>query len=73
MNVISGKEHFVKLPNGDEFYPVTVVYICKDITGGELKVDGVETVDAKFFKLNELPDSLNPLVKKLIYSYLPKQ
>lgn len=73
VNVISGKEHFVKLPNGDEFYPVTVVYICKDITGGELEVDGVETVDAKFFKLNELPDSLNPLVKKLIYSYLPKQ
>lgn len=40
IGVFSGKQHFVKLPNGDEFYPVTVAYVTKDIKGGNLKADG---------------------------------
>ncbi|MFS0673003.1 NUDIX hydrolase [Ornithinibacillus sp. 179-J 7C1 HS] len=68
VTVISGKEHFVKLPNGDEFYSVTIVYSCRDIIGGDLKADGTETVEAKFFKPSELPDGLNPLLKQLISS-----
>ena len=69
VGVISGKEHFVKLPNGDEFYPVTIAYVSKEITGGSLKADGRETTDAKFFKVNELPEGLNPLIKNLIRQY----
>lgn len=65
----SGKQHFVKLPNGDEFYPVTVAYISKEIKGGKLKADGDETTDANFFKANELPEGLNPLLKNLIKQY----
>jgi ADP-ribose pyrophosphatase YjhB (NUDIX family) len=68
IHVFSGKEHFVKLPNGDEFYPVTIAYISKDIVGGELRADGVETIEAKFFKPTQLPESLNPLIKQLIHS-----
>lgn len=27
ISVFSGKEFFVKLPNGDEFYPITIAYL----------------------------------------------
>ncbi|SOC42573.1 NUDIX hydrolase [Ureibacillus acetophenoni] len=66
VGVFSGKEHFVKLPNGDEFYPVTIAYVSREIKGGSLKADGLETTEAKFFKINELPEGLNPLIKNLI-------
>lgn len=69
VGVFSGKQHFVKLPNGDEFYPVTIAYISREIKGGVLKADGQETTEAKFFKANELPEGLNPLIKNLIKQY----
>ena len=70
VGVFSGKQHFVKLPNGDEFYPVTIAYISEEIKGGVLKADGQETTEAKFFKANELPEALNPMIKNLIQQYL---
>lgn len=70
VGVFSGKQHFVKLPNGDEFYPVTIAYVTKEITQGILKADGKETIEAKFYKLNELPEGLNPLIKNLIRQYI---
>lgn len=66
MGVFSGKNHHVKLPNGHEFYPVTVAYKTTDIKGGTLKADGVETIEAKFFQTSELPEELNPMIRKLI-------
>jgi ADP-ribose pyrophosphatase YjhB (NUDIX family) len=68
ITVLSGKEYFVTLPNGDQFYPVTIAYMSRDIKGGALKADGTETVEAKFFKPSELPESLNPMIKKMIFS-----
>lgn len=69
VGVFSGKQHFVKLPNGDEFYPVTVAYLCRDIVGGQIKSDGIETAEVKFFKLNDLPEQLNPTIKQLVAQY----
>ncbi|MER2127846.1 NUDIX hydrolase [Solibacillus sp. FSL H8-0523] len=71
VGVFSGKQHFVRLPNGDEFYPVTVAYMAKDIIGGVLQADGQETTEAKFFNLNELPEQLNPLIKNIVQQYAP--
>ena len=71
VGVFSGKQHFVKLPNGDEFYPVTIAYISKEIKGGVLEADGQETTDAKFFKVSEIPKGLKPLIKNLIKQYSP--
>lgn len=70
VGVFSGKQYFVKLPNGDEFYPITIAYVSKEITGGVLKADGQETIEAKFFTINELPEGLNPLIKNLLREYL---
>lgn len=69
VGVFSGKQHFVKLLNGDEFYPVTIAYISKEIKGGNLQADGQETTAAKFFNMNELPEQLNPLIKNMIQQY----
>lgn len=70
VGVFSGKQYFVKLPNGDEFYPITIAYVSKEITGGVLKADGQETIETKFFTINELPEGLNPLIKNLLRKYL---
>ncbi|MBP1917111.1 ADP-ribose pyrophosphatase YjhB (NUDIX family) [Lederbergia galactosidilyticus] len=69
VGVFSGEQYYVKLQNGDEFYPVTIAYVTKEIRGGNLKADGVETTEARFFKVNELPSGLNPLIKSLINQY----
>lgn len=69
VGVFSGKQHFVKLPNGDEFYPVTVAYVTKEIKGGVLLADGKETTEVQFFKVNELPEGLNPIIRNLIRAY----
>ncbi|CAM4106923.1 NUDIX hydrolase [Bacillus wiedmannii] len=66
ISVFSGKEFFVKLPNGDEFYPITIAYLCKDISGGTLKADGLESLHVQFFDLNGLPEKISPFIKKLI-------
>ncbi|MBN9653423.1 NUDIX hydrolase [Halobacillus sp. GSS1] len=69
VGVFSGEEYFVRLANGDEFYPVTIAYTSREVKGGVLKADGHETMDAKFFKHNELPVKLNPLIKNLIRQF----
>ncbi len=66
ISVFSGKDFFVKLPNGDEFYPITIAYLCKDITGGTLKADGIESLHVQFFDINALPEKISPFIKKLI-------
>ncbi|ALC87840.1 DNA mismatch repair protein MutT [Bacillus sp. FJAT-22090] len=66
VGVFSGKQYFVQLPNGDEFYPVTIAYMTNELKGGSLKADGEETVEVQFFKVTELPEGLNPLIKNLI-------
>lgn len=69
VGVLSGKHHHVKLQNGDEFYPVTVAYITKEILGGDLKADRSETTEARFFSVSALPDQLNPLIKNLMNQF----
>lgn len=66
VGVFSGKEFFVKLPNGDEFYPITIAYMCREIKGGILQADGTESLEVKFFDLNQLPENISPFIKNLI-------
>lgn len=64
--VFSGKKYFQKLPNGDQFYPVTIVYLTKEIQGGILQADGVESNEVKFFKPDDLPAKLHSVFYDLI-------
>ncbi|MDF9297288.1 NUDIX hydrolase [Anoxybacillus geothermalis] len=69
IDVFSGQKYFVRLPNGDQYYPVTIVYRTRDIRGGELREDGEESLEVKFFFLHELPNELSPLFQDLVEHY----
>jgi ADP-ribose pyrophosphatase YjhB (NUDIX family) len=69
INVFSSKKYYRKLSNGDEFYPVTIAYISKDIKSSTIKIDGKESTDARFFHIKKLPDNTSPLIRKLIQQY----
>lgn len=65
VTVLSGEDYHVKLPNGDEFYAVTIVYYTKDVTGVP-EADGIETIETDFFPPNELPEGVSPRIKKML-------
>jgi len=71
LDVISGSNCYIKVSNGDEFYSVTVAYFTNEVSG-ELKIDKSESLDLKFFKLNELPEKIVGSHKRVIGSYLEK-
>lgn len=60
LTVVSGKETHVQLPNGDEFYQVTAVYVVSGWEG-EPTPDGAEGTELRFFPLDALPASLGPV------------
>jgi len=61
LHVFSGKELYNKYPNGDEVYNVANLFFC-DHYSGELHLDPEETMQVKFFPLDQLPtsDFVNP-------------
>ena len=69
INVFSGKQYFRKLANGDEFYPVTIAYISKDIKSSTIRIDGEESIDAGFFDIRKLPENTSPLVRVMVEQY----
>ncbi|EYB68631.1 MutT/nudix family protein [Deinococcus phoenicis] len=65
LTVVSGPGTFQKLPNGDEFYQVTAVYLVRDWTGVP-EADGEEGVELRFFPLDALPDRLGPVDRQAL-------
>lgn len=63
--VFSGKELYTKLRNGREYHNVVIGYVCTEFEG-EPKPDGVEVLEAKFYKPTELPDKTDPYLKRKI-------
>ncbi|MCZ2257882.1 NUDIX hydrolase [Sporosarcina sp. G11-34] len=66
VTVVSGKDDFRKLANGDKYYSVTIVYATKDIVGGKLAADGVETTEVQFFEMNALPKKISLGMTRII-------
>ena len=52
----SGKDGYVKYPNGDEVYYLNAIYTVTDYSGTLTANDG-ESLELKFFKLNEVPQN----------------
>lgn len=70
VTVVSGAHTHTVLKNGHEYYSVTIVFVSQDIRGGEVKADGIETLEAGFFNLQQLPENLNPMIKSMILQYV---
>jgi ADP-ribose pyrophosphatase YjhB (NUDIX family) len=73
IGVISGKNFFTKLPNGDEYYHVTIAYVTKDIRSGELRPDGIETQKVQFFKPSVLPMGLSARDQEILEYFHAKR
>ncbi|MDP5274629.1 NUDIX hydrolase [Chengkuizengella axinellae] len=71
LDVFSGPEYFLKLPNGDELYSVTAVYLTYE-TKGNIEIDYTESIDLQYFNINELPEGLNEVNRNYIEPYLKK-
>lgn len=65
VDILSGKNLYYKYPNGDEVYNVICVYIAEGISG-ELAINDCESLDLKYFPINELPSNLDERAKIII-------
>ncbi|GHF39654.1 8-oxo-dGTP pyrophosphatase MutT (NUDIX family) [Deinococcus metalli] len=63
--VISGPDTFVRLPNGDEFYQITTVYVIRQ-WDSDLRPDGHEGRALQFFPLDALPGDLGPVDRRAL-------
>ena len=71
VNVFSGSEYYLKVPNGDELYSVTAVFYTKDVRG-DMKVDYNESVKMEYFKLDDLPIELTDEYRRFIKQYIDR-
>ena len=71
LNVYSGAKHFSVAKNGDQFYVVTIAYLCKDYEG-DIQIDGSESVDVRFFGSDKLPEKMVGSHHEMIMDYLRK-
>lgn len=75
INVYSGQDHYIKQPNGDEFYVVVIAFYAEHVEG-ELIVNRSESLDFEFIDLNEIPDNLakshKPIIRDFINSFIAK-
>ncbi|MEH7336907.1 NUDIX hydrolase [Neobacillus drentensis] len=68
IDILSGSNLYFKYPNGDEVYNVICVYLAEE-TSGELAMNDGESLDLKYFSLNELPSQIDERAKLIIEKY----
>ncbi len=57
-SILSGKDMFIRYPNGDEAYIVSVTYFC-DRFSGEIWLDPAEVEEVQWFDADMLPDNIH--------------
>lgn len=65
LTIISGPETYQKLPNGDEFYQITAVYVVQDWQGTPRPHDQAGAA-LRFFALDALPSALSTIDQKAL-------
>jgi len=59
VGVYCGADSFHIYPNGDKVAFLAIVVGCR-VVGGELRIDQDESLELRYFSLDQLPDSLFP-------------
>jgi 8-oxo-dGTP pyrophosphatase MutT (NUDIX family) len=67
--VFAGKEFYYECPNGDQVFSVSPVYVTDDARG-DLRPDGNEGSEVRYFPIYDLPKETLPQVKMIIESFL---
>ncbi len=57
IDIFSGCDFFVRLPNKDEFYSVTAAYYTRDYHG-EITIDNNESLAVEFFEFDQMPENI---------------
>lgn len=70
IGVFSGKDYYTKLPNGDEYYPITIAFVTEDIRSGDLQPDGIEIQKVQFFKWSAFPRDLRLRDRLIFQSFI---
>jgi 8-oxo-dGTP pyrophosphatase MutT (NUDIX family) len=70
--VFSGKEFFYTCPNGDQVFPICIVYVTNDVYG-DIQPDGNESSEVRYFPIIDLPKEMLPQVRLIIDSYINKK
>lgn len=68
LRICSGPEFYAQYPNGDEVYNVISVYEANGISGEFSMTDG-ESLDLRYFPLDDLPE-LNHITRKMLTDLL---
>lgn len=68
LNVYSGKQQHHIYPNGDVVYFVNVVFFTSTYSG-QLKPDGIESAEIRFYSIDDLPDNISPTNKPFIEDF----
>lgn len=61
----SGPEFFIQHVNGDQVYVVGTTFLAHDVSG-ELRVDGDESLELRYFAPSRWPDGLNAYNRRLL-------
>lgn len=67
--VHSGQNAFYRYPNGDEVFVAAVIFTTTEFTG-EVKLDGDESLAVRWFHVEEIPTSINPLDQPVIEFFI---
>ena len=62
IGLYSSGRYWIAYPNGDQVKVASALFQC-EIIGGELRPDGVEALEARFFPVDQLP----PLAERYLY------
>jgi len=65
LDVFSGPDYFFRYPNGDQTYSVIHLFQAKGISGTLQMTDG-ESLDLRYFPLDQLPDPLEARAAALL-------
>lgn len=71
VNVFSGSDYYLKVPNGDELYSVTAVYATRDVSG-DIQVDYNESQALQYFAPAYFPERLTEGYRRFVQVYLDK-
>jgi ADP-ribose pyrophosphatase YjhB (NUDIX family) len=70
--VYSGKELINRIEeNGNEYQPVAIVYLCTEYEG-EIIPNYDQRTEAQFFRINDLPEEMNPFIKNKLVELVYK-
>lgn len=68
LKILSGKDTYREYPNGDKLYDITAIYVIKKYHG-ELKVNDDESIELKWFSIDNLPNNITEHTKNYIEKF----